>query len=83
MLNVVNKASVTVVIDENIFKADKLAFRAWSGSDSLFVSSSALKAFLGEHAGEYQTLDFANLSAPAVEKKEVEKTEGGINYHLI
>lgn len=58
-----DKSSVTVVVDQNIFNDQTLAFRAFSGSNSITLHSDGLKSFLDVHAEGYQVLDFSNLVA--------------------
>ncbi|KAJ3313849.1 hypothetical protein HDV04_001410 [Boothiomyces sp. JEL0838] len=83
--NVEDKSTVTVVVDENIINngALNLGFRNFSATETLFVNSDGFKRFLDAHAGEYQAVDFNNLTAPAAapsspkakKTKEAEKTE--------
>jgi prolyl-tRNA synthetase len=83
-----DKATVTVVVDQNIVNNPDLAlaFRGFSGSHSFVVSSSGLKKFLDVHGGEYKVIDLSNLvvaspppskkEKPAKEQKESEGSQG-------
>ncbi|KAJ3321546.1 hypothetical protein HDV06_004082 [Boothiomyces sp. JEL0866] len=83
--NVQDKSTVTVVVDENIVNNGELnlAFRHFSATETFFVKSAGFKQFLDAHAGEYQAVDYNNLTAPAAapgspkakKTKEAEKTE--------
>ena len=86
LANVNDKSAVTVVVDQNILQSSTLAFRAFSATDSMFIKSSALKAFLDATVPDHSVLDFANLSAPAAaaapaplkkENSKTEKADGG------
>lgn len=83
LANVNDKSAVTVVVDQNILQSSTLALRAFSATDSMFIKSSALKAFLDATVPDHSVLDFANLSAPAApaplkkENSKSEKVDGG------
>lgn len=70
--NVKDKSAVTVVIDQNVFEKNNLAFRGFDSAKSLFVASTDLKAFLETSGIELNILDFANLRALSTTEKKVE-----------
>ncbi|KAJ3307174.1 hypothetical protein HDV03_002685 [Kappamyces sp. JEL0829] len=79
--SVQDKSAVTVVVDKNVGSASKVAFRAFSGTESLVLDTKDLTAFLTAVAPDHQVLDFANLSKPSTPVKEAEKSDGAA--HLL
>lgn len=71
--NVQDKSTVTVVIDQNILKSQKLAFRAFSGSESLLIPTSSFTSYLETTVSDHKVLDFSNLSAPAAAPEQLKK----------
>jgi prolyl-tRNA synthetase len=77
LASVEDKSGVTVIVDSNVYSTNKLAFRAFSASNSMFVDVSDLKSFLQSQSPEHQVLDFTNLSTPTASTpaKKEEKSD--------
>ncbi|KAJ2998381.1 hypothetical protein HDV02_004596 [Globomyces sp. JEL0801] len=76
--NVDDKASVIVVLDSNIANQSdlSLAFRAFSETETLILSSQDLQQYLQTHGGDFKVVDFDNLAAPAA-ASPAQKKKGG------
>ncbi|KAI8853720.1 hypothetical protein BC829DRAFT_413626 [Chytridium lagenaria] len=67
LVNVADKASISVIVDSRLFAkaTTHLGFRAFSASQSVFVSASNVRSFISGEGFEFKTVDFANLTAAA------------------
>ena len=82
---------MSVIVDHHVLEKPEqyLAFRAFSGSQSLVLQAKFLQSFLEQQAVEFQITNFAELSTPVQsgnsapkkpKKKEIgsAKTDGNI-----
>ncbi|KAJ3216070.1 hypothetical protein HDU67_009950 [Dinochytrium kinnereticum] len=67
LVNVEDKASISVVVDSRLFAkpTTHLCFRAFSATQSVFVSAANVRSFISGEGFEIKSVDFANLTVPA------------------